>query len=338
MKRWKVDRVSVFLFITVVSFLYDLTAYVGFRDTARFPHPFVYFRSLGDIEALRGFPGMLRQAMFSLVAGGSIGFAVGLFILRNNWLTRATMCFLRIGMWIPFLVVFAAPYSFQLGIAATLLAAIYHYLTARSFLGMSARDAFPYVAGEVTLQAFFFTLISQIWVQRWNWMLNPVKTDVVLAIVVCGLIITVVEVIGWIFRRTFLTGCEIGATQKNQKKAYFAKLDFFVNVVLLTIGWLLFWHLTCVTLGYDAFRPIPAMRKVGDLLLTREVWYDMFTSLAEIGVGLFFGGVLSFAVATVMHRSKDSQRMITIFAPATYISPIVLWLLLFNLGCRLTPR
>ena len=77
MKRWNVDRVAVFLFVVVLSFLYDLAFYLGIRDTARFPHPFVYFRSLGDIEYLRGFPWMLRQVMFSLVAGGLLGWAIG---------------------------------------------------------------------------------------------------------------------------------------------------------------------------------------------------------------------------------------------------------------------
>lgn len=311
MKRWKVDRISVFLFIAVVSFLYDLTAYIGVRDTARFPHPFVYFRSFGDIEALRGFPGMLRQALFSLVAGGLIGWAVGLLILRKEWLMRATIRFLRIAMWFPFLVVLAVPYTFQLGIAAALLAAIYHYLSARSILAMPEHDAFPYIAGEVTLQAFFFSLISQIWVQRWNWMLNPMKTNAALAIIDFGLTISVVVAIVWIFKKSFLSGCEMIAMENNQQ-AHFSNGDFFDGVVL-TSAWLLLWQLVCVALGYETFRPVPAMQKASGLLVSREVWYDVFVSLVEIGGGIVFGGLLSLALSTVMRGSKAIQRVIALF-------------------------
>ncbi len=329
MKRWTVDRVTVFFVIAVVSFVYDLTAYLGIRNTARFPHPFVYFRSLGDVESFRGFPVMLRLAMFSLVAGGLIGWTVGLLILRNDWLTRATIRFLRIGMWIPFLVVFAAPYTFQLGIAVTLLAATYHYLTARSLLEMSARAAFRYAAGEVTLQAFFFSLISQIWVQKWYWIMSFINIDPTVVFVVWGLILTVVVVISWIFKRTFLAGCKINAILNNQE-TYFSKANFFGSMFLLTIAWFLFWQLTCVVLSYDDFRPIPAMQKAGDLLITHEIWHDIFISLAEVGGGVFFGGLLALAVSTVMHRSENIQRAIGKVLPATYISPIVLWLLVFD--------
>src|SRR6266508_1636589 len=150
MKSWNVDRVAVFLFVVVVSFLYDLTFYLGIRDTARFPHPFVYFRSLGEVEYLRGFALMLRQAMFSLVSGGGIGWIIALVISKRALLTDATIVFLRIAMWVPFLVVFAAPDTFTLGIAAAMVAAIYYYLTARSFLDFSNSQAFRYAAGEVT--------------------------------------------------------------------------------------------------------------------------------------------------------------------------------------------
>jgi hypothetical protein len=134
LKKWNVDRVTIFFFIVVVSFLYDLAFYLGIRDTARFPHPFVYFRSLWDIEYLRGFPAMLRQAMFSLVAGGLIGWGVTHIILKSAWLTQSTIRFLRIAMWIPFLLLFGMPGYFWLGIAATMLAVVYHYLSARFYL------------------------------------------------------------------------------------------------------------------------------------------------------------------------------------------------------------
>jgi hypothetical protein len=207
LKKWNVDRVTIFLFIAVVSFFYNVTFYLGVRDTTRFPHPFVYFRSLGDIEYLHRFPGMLRQAMFSLVAGGLIGWAVSLVILRNDWLTRATIRFLRIAMWFPFLVAFAAPNTFIQGIAAAMLAMLYYYLTARSFLELLPRDAFRYAGGEVILQTLFFTLLSQMWTRRWDWAIFVMKSDAAMGFAVLALVLILVLLINWIFGRNFLLEC-----------------------------------------------------------------------------------------------------------------------------------
>src|SRR6266705_6449321 len=106
MARWKIDRTTIFLCLTLVLFLYDLAWLLGLRNAARFPHPFVIFRTLGDIEFLRGLPGMLRQIIFSLVSGWVLGVAIGSLVLYNSWLSEATIRFLRIGLWLPFLVIF----------------------------------------------------------------------------------------------------------------------------------------------------------------------------------------------------------------------------------------
>lgn len=267
---------------------------------------------------------MLRQAMFSLVAGGLVGWASSFVILKNDWLTRATIRFLRIAMWFPFLVLFAAPYTFQLGIAATSLASIYHYLTARSFLEISEREAFRYVAGEVTLQAFFFSLLAQIWVQRWNWLISFANNDATLAFVAWGLILTVLAVINWLFRRTFRAGCGMHAILIDTN-ACISKTNSFVGVLLLAIAWLALWQLTCVSLHYDEFHVIPAMQRVGELLITREVWHDILASLTEIGVGMLFGGLFAFSVAAVMQGRIEIQHVIVKFIPYTYLTPIVLW-------------
>jgi hypothetical protein len=66
-------------------------------------------------------------------------------------------------MWFPFVVVYAVHDWFTLGIAAATLATIYQYLTARSFLEFSSRDAFQYAAGEVAVQVLLFSLLAQVW-------------------------------------------------------------------------------------------------------------------------------------------------------------------------------
>jgi len=330
LKRWHVDRVTVLLFIAVVSFLYDLSFYLGIRDTTRFPHPFVYFRSLGDIEYLRGFPGMLRQAMFSIVAGGLVGWAVSLLIQRNGWLTQTTIRFLRVVMWFPFLVAFAAPNPFIQGIAVAMLAMLYYYLTAQSFLGLLPRDAFRYAAGEVILQTLFFSLLSQIWIRGWDWAIFPMKSDVTTGFAVLALLLILVLLINWIFGRNFPVGCTRRAILR-EKELFFSKHGSFLGVTLLTSIWLLLWHLTGVALLYDpAALPFPAIQRVGELLISQEAWHDILISMAEIGVGLFLSGLLALTVSTLLRRSEGIQYSIAKILPATFLTPMALWLLVFH--------
>ena len=60
MTKWKIDRTTIFLCLVFILFLWDLVYFLGIRNPARFPHPFVIFRALGAVEFLRGFPAMLR--------------------------------------------------------------------------------------------------------------------------------------------------------------------------------------------------------------------------------------------------------------------------------------
>lgn len=328
MKRWNVDRVKVFFLIVVVSFLYDLTFYLGIRDTARFPHPFVYFRSLGDVELLRGFPWMLRQVMFSLVAGGLLGWIASLIILKSDWLTRASIRFLRIALWFPFLVVFAAlPQTIAFGIAAAMLAAVYHFLTARSTLEFSNGAACHYAAGEVTLQCLFFNLIAQVWMRGWEWAIAE-QSNTTTGFITFALILSLVFFINWTFGRSFAAVCTTRSIQHN-KECLISQGSSFLGVALLTVIWLLLWQLICAALLNDSAGPFPAIQRAIELVIGREVRRDINISLFEVGGGLFFGGLFAFATSTAMNSSEKIERAIAKTLPFTHLSLIALWPVVF---------
>jgi len=95
---------------------------------------------------------------------------------------------------------YAVPNTFILGIAAAMLAALYHYLMARSFLELTNGAVGRYAAGESTLQTLFFSLIAQTWVRRWDWQTFPVTSDATTGFTVCALILALVLLINWIFQ------------------------------------------------------------------------------------------------------------------------------------------
>jgi hypothetical protein len=169
MAKWKIDRTAIFLCLVFVLFLWDVAYFLGIRDPDRFPHPFVIFRMLGDVEFLRGFPSMLRHIIFSSALGGLIGVGVACLILRTGWLTHAAVQVLRLGLWLPLLVLFATPDPWALGIAAAMFCSCYHYLVATSVLRLEGQETRTHIARETTLQVLLISLISQTWLQYWNW-------------------------------------------------------------------------------------------------------------------------------------------------------------------------
>lgn len=327
MKKWNVDRVTVFLFIAVVSFLYDLTFYLGIRDTTRFPHPFVYFRSLGDIEYLRGFPWMLRQVMFLLVAGGLLGWAIGFVILKSGWLSRATIRFLSLGLWFPFIVIFAVPATFWIGIAAVILCTIYHYLGASSLLDIKGRDVLLYTARETTLQGLFISFIAQIWWQRgWRWIDFPWMQNLAMGLSVLTILVALLVIVNWIFKSSFqMMSDRTAVLYARQSKI--AGWSSFAGVLTLTAVWLTVWQTFTVAFWNANLSFQTALNGVLELFSGGEVWGDIATSLTEIVAGMILGGLIANLTIRLMNRSAKIKHVLIQFLPASYVSPIVVWLL-----------
>lgn len=328
LQRWHVDRVTVFLVIVVISFCYDLTGILGLRNPNSFPHPFFYIRSIEEIQYFKGFPRMLRQAMFLFVGGGLLGWGASLVILKNKWLTLAAIRFLRVAMWIPFLVVFAVPDTFRLGIAAATLVAIYHYLTAKFYLDYSNKEAIPYAAGETALQSLFFTLLGQAWSRRWDWLSFGATLDAQLGFVALALVLTLVLIVNFVFERSFPAGCGRRVIVSD-KVSQTSNMNSLLGAVMLTIVWLLLWQVTCVSFGYDALLLFPALQKAGELLFASATWSEILIALVEVGGGIIFGGFLALLATTLMSKSILASNVAMKIFPATYLSPIVVWILVF---------
>ena len=199
--KWRMDRTSIFLLVLVLLFLWDLAYFVGLRDPARSPHPFRIFTLLfGDSEHLLGVLRLLRLIIFLSVPGGLIGIGLGSLIHRSSWLTQTMLRFLRLGMWLPFVLIFAVPAWWILGIAAVMLCSCYHYLAARSFLGLHWHAALAHIGREAVLQALFISLLSQIWLGHWKWFEFAALFQPATGFGVLATLLILLFCINWIFR------------------------------------------------------------------------------------------------------------------------------------------
>ncbi len=289
---WKIDRTTIFLCVVLILFLWDLAFFIGIRNPDILPHPLVYFRELGDIEFLRGFPFMLRQIIFSATLGGLIGAGVASLLLRNDRLTRAALQVLHLGQWLPFIVLFATPDPWTLGIAAAGFCACYHCLAARSLLDLNDRETLAYVARAASLQALLISLLSQVWLQFWNWFdfvaLNrPLKGFQVLLVLLMFLFLT-----NWVFRIRFdLMAERCGSILLAETRG--GNWGSFIGVFLYAIFCLIIWQIF-PSLRYHPFQssPLGILRAGYSLLMEGEIWGDITLSLFETlgGVVFFLGG------------------------------------------------
>src|SRR5688572_11604031 len=240
MPRCKIDRTTMFLCVVFVLFLYDLAYVLGFRDPGKFPHPFWYFRILGDVEFLRGFPGILRQLIFFSVLGGLIGVGFAHLILRNPPLAQAAISVLRLGLWLPLLVVFATPDAFALGIAAALLCGAYRYLVGISVLNLAGSELRAYIAGEITLQVLLFSLIAQIWLRSWNWYAFAGTYELATGLGVMFTLTILLSFFRWIFNYDFdLATRRCAAILDNHvsSKSWISVAGFLLFALILTLLW-----------------------------------------------------------------------------------------------------
>src|SRR3981189_2295437 len=118
MEAGKIDRTKIFLYLVFFLYLWDVAYFVGLRNPARVPHPFLLFKRFGEVAILRGFAAMLREVIFSFVSGSLIGVPIGALLLYSSWLTVAIRSFLRIALWFPLVIIFSGAAPIMCGIAA----------------------------------------------------------------------------------------------------------------------------------------------------------------------------------------------------------------------------
>jgi ABC-type nitrate/sulfonate/bicarbonate transport system permease component len=328
MANWRIDRGTVFLSVVLLLFVWDLGYFLGLRNPDRLPHPFVFFGMLGDFEFLRGFGRVvLRHTIFSSVLGGVLGVGLGILVARSTRLTQVVLDYLRHGLWFPVFVLFATPDPFTLSIAAVALCACYHYLTSVSLLRLRGHEVRMYVAREVVLQGFLFSLLSQIWWRGWNWfefaaVYQPAKGAGVLVT-----LLVFVGLINWIFHFDFDVNAARQRTILDQAMRSTAGISVFAFIVF-TVVLLIIWQ----AVGWLRFpfwsSPAGVVNAGYHLFASDKIHQDIGLSLSELLAGVVLG-LIGASLLAVLASAANGITRGALFAvlPFLYIAPIALWLL-----------
>ena len=333
--------------------LWEVLYYLKLVDSVRFSHPLGVVQALG--RSLSGFSMMLVHFTFAALLGGGLGFVLSRFIIRSTWLTQATLRFLRIGLWLPFLIYWPLPtwpprdnyrydpifWAWIVSVWAVAMSACYHHLTARFVLALEWREARTQVLKAVILHALFISVVSQGWVvpYGWNWFPMPGQGEVAVIYASLVLLAALVFTINLAFQADF----EQTAGYRGKvivKEVATRTWGSLAGVVVITAACFVLWFLISRPLYPYLFVGTPLdVLLIAYRLLMEEIslpnmdstlWRHAGISLAEVFGGLILGGVAGLATFGILSgREKSANRML-LFLPLTYIVPIILPLILIH--------
>jgi len=327
MGKWRFDRTTIFFAVVVVLYCLDLIYFLGITDTDHLPHPFRVFRLIGDTDLFRGFRSMLRQMIFLSLPSSLVGIAIAHRALLNRPLADALLRFLRLGIWLPLLLLFALPtetIAWTIA-AAAVMSGCYNYLVARVLLNFQGRDVLLYVGRETILLLFFFMMLAQIELRYWPWF-YVVQLSFgfqVLTIVAIFLIL-----INWIFRSNFEAAAQTrGILLRRQIES--ANRSSLFGALIIAIACFVIWQ-AFASISFHGLSvspsilvsPLDALKATYNLLGSGEIGNDIYVSLCEMFLGLIVCGLMTVVIVT-LSMSNILRSVLVFLFPLTFVSSMM---------------
>jgi ABC-type nitrate/sulfonate/bicarbonate transport system permease component len=318
-------------------FLWDLVYFLGITDNDHLPHPFRIFRLIGDSDLFRGFRGMLRQMIFWIVPGSLVGVAAAYSVLHSRRLTEAMLRFLRLGIWLPFPLLFMRSYrAVWWGIATAMLCGSYYYLVARQLLSLNGREVLRYVGRETILQLFLFTLLAQLWLGYWQWPAYWALFEPRVGFQVLAMMAIFIAFINWVFHSDFEGAArtrEIVLSRQLEsanRSSLLGAIIIAIVCLLILQGYASLWFYRSYVSPTPPVSTLDGLRAARDLFGGSEIWRDIQVSLVEISLGLVLSCFMALIVA-MLCVSNILRSVLFFFLPLTFISSLAAYLLTFVL-------
>jgi ABC-type nitrate/sulfonate/bicarbonate transport system permease component len=215
-------------------------------------------------------------------------------------------------------------------IAAVALCSLYYYLAGWMYLDLEGFERVRYAGRETFLQASLFCLLAQVWYGAWKWFAFSAEFNPPDGWKALAMLIALVFSINWFFRSNFiLTAQNRGELLTHQLSDN--NLKSLSGAILIVIVSLILWLIFTPLIEFRS-SPLDVLKAGAFLLSSGEIWADINVSLLEIVIGVLMGGALAFLVLTVISPVASVRNIAFQLLPAMYISPIVIWLLMFSLA------
>ncbi len=323
--------VLAFLVALLLLFTRSPTVDPGSASIIAFPEIF------GGENLRSALRSILIQFGLSVLPGGLIGLALGGLIVRSSNWSRASLRFLRIGQWAPFLIwwviaeellipwdVKVTRYFFvwAIGAPAVALAACYHFLTARLTLGLERRRVVSEVGRAVVLQGFFISVLLDMSVGVERWIIYPgMKGRPISYAVLVSLVVSLLAV-NWVFRSSFdhtasVRGEILLGELRNRDSS-----SLWRAMLLVLLG-LAAWQVLS-GIGLLRTSPVDVLKALVFLISGGEIGEDISVSLVEIFGGIILGGGVALLATMGLSGGVASKTLMLALLPVTYVAPIAL--------------
>ena len=277
---------------------------------------------------------LVITGVVSLSAGG-FGVLASKLVQCNEWLANSIQRLLRLGMWLPFFVLWGLPVwrsgkqnywelevwlgTITLGVAAAgptvFLGACYHHLAARNLATSHRGRARFIVLRSIFVLALFVSILWQLFfVTAWPWKWTNSEFYMVAGWTAAALIVGVESVInavtGWSLGRD-IESLQVVLTKESPLRAS----GSFIGAVGITIACLIAWQL-CSDFFQEIPTPTETIRSAYALLVTGTanvfkgagtIWNDLQVSLIEIAGGLAVAVLIALFFSEVI-SSKTSLK------------------------------
>jgi len=331
-------------FFLLVLVAWEALYFAGFIDPGYHYHPLGALQILLDVSFLREFGIMSLQLVVASVAGGAIAGAVGPLILQGSWLVGSTIRFLRIGMWIPFIICWPlpvwSPWTVNYGrtlamvslasVSVVALSGIRNYLVSRFVLNLKQEDARWWLLRTAILQALFISVFSQPWLgpYGWHWYDFGVGGAYVASMLVLLLV--------FIIERSLRTRFDyVAAVRGNILVGEFDHFTWGTLVGSMSIALLLtlIWQVLSLSpLEMIFSSPLTVLGVFYHLLFEGTFWQDVYVSFSEVFGGLVLGTAATMILYGILYTYNSLRDRIFPLLPLLHItfffSPVILtwWL------------
>lgn len=298
---------------------------------------------------LSGFAFMLLQLTTTASCGLWLGMKVAGLIGGRRRLSDSVVRFLRIGMWLPFLIYWPLPtwppregyqydpilWAWLMCLIVATLSGSYTYLTTIFGADMAWKDARSYVMRMSTLHVLFISLISQEWIfpHGWNWFSlqgNGVFAKLSMSIVLIMIIILVVEGLS---KSSFTENARITGTILSKELTQ-RGISSLIGALIIALIPIALWQILSAPLKlyflisspaevFEAFYKLLFL-KINFPHITTSVWWHIVVSAVEVFGGLAVAAIVGQVVFKALNSSVSFRKRVLPILPLTYLSPVVL--------------
>ncbi len=293
---------------------------------------------------------LVITGVVSLLAGG-FGVLASKLLQRNDWLANSTQRLLRLGMWLPFFVLWGLPIwrsgkknywelevwleAITLGVAAAgptvFLGACYYHLASRNAPSFDhRRDRFK-VLRAIFLLALLISILCQLFfVTAWPWKWTNTEFYIVAAwaaaVLLAGLELLMNRITGWRLGRDVESPPGVLA-----RESRLGDTRSLIGAAGITTAGLIVWQL-CGAFFKEIVTPTETSGAAYALLVTGTanvfkgagtIWKDVQVSLIEMTGGLAVAALFAL-LASEVFSGRTSLKPALGLLSLTCVAPIVL--------------